>query len=475
MNDPARLFNLADFESELEWLHTLITDASGERYRISKTATERLQEFVDGLERTRRFLAFTGNPQTRFRSIHVAGTSGKGAVTVMLAALLHAAGMHTGYHISPYLQIPNEKLVVDGRAITPSGFVHLVRDFREFYKEWVLQGGTLRYAEAWTALTFLWLAQERIDWAVIETSMGGRFDPTNVLPSDLSVITNINYDHIPQLGDTLLDIAGHKAGIIKPGKPALTGVTETALLDIIVREAHEKVSPLFVLGRDFDYQVDHLDESGSWLTVQGPAQRYSDLFLPLAGGFQARNAAVAIAAADLLVDVGGLTLSVEVIQRGLEKIYFPGRLEVVQTEPTVILDAAHNRHKMAALGESLRRLYPGRQPVFVIGILAMKDAAAMLAEILPLAEKVIITQPDVFGKPALDSHQLAGQVRQLAPGVPIEVQSAVSIAIRSALETIGREGLIVVTGSMYLVGEARDYWYPRGELLSALEHHEDKN
>ena len=460
---------LVEFESELAWLHTLIRDPAGTRYQAVKSPAERLAEFAAGLERTRRFLDFLDNPQNRYPAAHIAGTSGKGSVTVMLAALLQSAGARTGYHVSPYLQIPNEKLVIAGRPISPSAFVQLARAFRRRLEAWTAQGGDLLYAEAWTALTFFWLAQERVDWAVIETSMGGRYDPTNTLPAAASIITNVNYDHIPQLGTTLAEIADHKAGIIKPGRPALTGVAEPELLAVLKREAQANNSPLYVLGRDFRLHIEQLEPDGSWLSVDGPAQRYGPLFLPLAGAFQARNAALAIDAADLLAQAGGPPQSTATMQQALDGLRFPGRMEIVQPAPLVLLDASHNRHKMAALAQALRRLYAGRKITLLLGVLAMKDAAALLAEILPLGARVIITQPHVFGKPAFNPHTLAAEVARLAPGAPVDVHEPVAAAVQAALEGLDPAEMLVVTGSMYLVGEARSVWFPPEELLKHLE------
>ena len=239
-----------DYNQARKWLMSLITDPEGQRYFEEKSAEVRLAEFKEQIDRTGKFLAFTGNPQAAFNSVHIAGTSGKGSVVNMIAAILRAGGLKTGYHVSPYLQVCNEKLIVDDQMISPSEFITLVGDLNRDYTKWIASDGkytSLKYGEAWVALTYLWMAKCGVDWAVIETGLGGRYDPTNVLPSNLAVITNVDYDHVEVIGPSLEQIAHHKAGIIKPGKPVVTSETKPEVLAVIQREVEEKNAHLFTV------------------------------------------------------------------------------------------------------------------------------------------------------------------------------------------------------------------------------------
>ncbi len=458
---------LADYRRQIEWLHSLITDPTGARYFTPKSPATRQAEFTAQLARTADFLEFAGHPHTQFNSIHVAGTSGKGSVAAMLAAILSAAGLRTGRHISPFLQICNEKLMVDDRLISPSEFVALVEQFKQLHARWLAAGrpfNDLRFSEAWTALTFLWLAQQRVEWAVIETGLGGRFDPTNVLPARLAVITNVNLDHLNVLGPDLASVARHKAGIIKPGGLAITAETNPAALAIIEAEAAAKGARLFRLEHDFSFSVrDNL------LSVQTPFRRFDNLRVAMPGRFQHANAALAVAALDVLAQFEKLPLPPAAIEQGLAAVRFPGRLELVQSQPPVILDGAHNPHKMAVLMDSLREMYPGRPITALVGMIRLKDAAEMIRVLTPHVNRFIVTAPAVFGKPSLPPNELANIIEETAPAAVVVTAPNILAGVELALRSIKADELLLVTGSLYLVGEAREYWYPQIEILRQLE------
>ncbi len=459
---------LADYSRQIDWLYSLVTDPTGSRYFLEKSPETRQREFVAQLARTADFLEFAGNPQARFNSIHVAGTSGKGSVTTMLAAMLTASGWRTGHHTSPYLQNCNEKLVINGQMISPADFAALVGQLRAIHAEWVRAGrpfNDLRYGEAWVALTYLWFASQQVDWAVVETSLGGRFDPTNVLPAQLAVITNVNFDHVKILGPDLQSIARHKAGIIKPGGLAITAETNPAVVAVIQAEAAAKQAALYQPGRDFSFAV----ENGR-LAVQTPFNTYTDLAVALPGRFQAVNAALAVAALDVLAARYGLPLTENAIKTGLAGVKFPGRLEVMPAaERLVILDGAHNPHKMQALVTSLRQLYPTKRIVALFGMLRDKDTTEVVKVLAPQISRFIVTAPNVFGKPALPPNELANIIKNVAPLLKVEQAAGVKAGVELALQTLDPDELLLATGSLYLVGEARDHWFPRENLLQQLE------
>lgn len=472
------------FDRRLQWLDSLITDPRGARYFIPRTPEARLREFQDQLARTGDFLVFAGNPQNEFPAIHVAGTSGKGSVTVMLAALLAGMGFKTGAHVSPYLQLPNEKLLLNGQMISPADFIETVDAFRTLYERWSGGKKHLRYEEAWTALAFCWLARQGVDWAVVETAMGGRFDPTNLLPARLAVITNVGYDHETQIGPTLTDIAWHKAGIIKPGALAITAETKPAALPLLQAEADEKGVQLHRLGQDFDFTVHRLNSDGATLTVHGPFHTYANVEIAMRGKFQPVNAALAVAGLDLLFHMGqewetrerspqteGRAPAIE--QRplntaSLRTLQFPGRMEILQTRPTVLLDGAHNPDKMAALVESVRALYPGQRATILFGALKIKNAAAMLEMLCSIARRFIFAQAAVTGKPSAAPDELAALLHELAPGMEAETAGSPAEGVERALAALVPDDLLLITGSIYFIGAARERWYPKEALLRQI-------
>lgn len=457
---------IEDFRQQRQWLYTLVKDPEGKRFFIPKDRTQYQTEFEAQIERMNAFLEFAGNPHHRFKSVHVAGTSGKGSVTTMIASLLTACGQRTGDHISPYLQICNEKLRIDGQMIAPSQFADLVREFRRLYGHWTAQDQWLKYGEAWVSLTYLWFAQQQPDWAVIETGMGGRYDPTNVLDSALSIITNIDYDHTQSLGETLPEIAWHKAGIIKQGQRVLTAATQPEVLAVIEAEAVEKNAKL----RQLEYTL-HADQS---ITVTTPNRLYERIALPFAGQYQRQNAALAIAAVDWLAYDFGFPFTDEAIKRGFATLDYPGRFEVVQENPTVILDGAHNPHKIATLAQSVAAAYPNRKVTVLFGMIVNKDSSGALEALLPIADRFIITEPNVFGKPAQPATKVAEALRTLSdvegyPNLSISQTPQVQDGITHFLTTAQPDDILLITGSIYLIGEARERWYPQEEILRRLE------
>lgn len=462
---------IKQFREAEKWLWSLITDPKGERYFQEKSMDTRMQEFVEQITRMQGFLDAIGNPEKQYPSIHVAGTSGKGSVVSMLAEILSTAGFRVGYHVSPYLQVCNEKLIIDRQLISPSDFVRLVEDFRSLYHGWQSSNTTyqaLKYGEAWVALTFMWMARQKVDWAVIETGLGGRYDPTNVLPAKLAVITNIDYDHTEVLGEKLTEIAYHKAGIIKPHCLAITAETDPKALTVIKTEALIKEARLYCLGQDFNYKIENLD-GRSTLTVDGINNQYSGLRVAMKGDFQLRNAALAVASLDLLAGEYGFEINQEMVQTALLNVRYGGRLEVMQEKPLVIIDGAHNHHKARTLVESLQQLYLGKKMTVVLGTLSIKDFSGIIQSLQPIAKNWVATQPAVFGKPSAASEKLAETIREVDPGAQIELADDVRAGVEAALAAAGPEDIILVTGSLYMIGDARSMWFPTDMLLENLE------
>ncbi|MGB0386359.1 MAG: bifunctional folylpolyglutamate synthase/dihydrofolate synthase [Ardenticatenaceae bacterium] len=456
---------ISDFHEQQQWLFSLVRSRKPARSK-DRTPENRLQYYEKRTGRISGFLRFAGHPERQYKSVHIAGTSGKGSVTTMIATILTACDLRTGHTISPYLQLPTEKLICDGYLIPPSEFAQLMRDFRALYDAWKKEGGpNLRYGDAWTLLKYLWLAKREVDWGVIETAVGGRYDRTNVLPSDLAVITNVDYDHVKSLGPNLTDIAWHKAGIIKEGKIAITAASKPSVLDVIRTEAAQKGARLYERGADFDY-VAH---DPSTISVQTPFARYDHIYVGANGTYQLENAALAIAAVDLLAQHHPIPLTQERVASALAGVTYPGRMEIVSKTPLVILDGAHNPAKMRALVQSVQTSYPNKRITTIFGALGYKDVSKIVEILRPISARFIATEPHLLGKRATPSHLLAEMIQQLCPTTPVTFAEQVNDAIEQALAHSRPDELLLITGSLYLVGEARGYWYPTQQLLAQSE------
>ncbi len=410
------------------------------------------------LERLQTFLDCIGSPHRAYPVIHVTGTSGKGSTSAFIASILHAAGYRVGLHTSPYLQVETEKLQIDGQLLAADRFAQYVAEMDGLVRHWMAHGGAaLTYGEFWTALTFYAFQREAVDFAVIEVGVGGRFDLTNVVTPEVAVITTVGLDHLRTLGPTIRDIAWHKAGIIKPGRPVVTGVEDPALLAVIAEEARAKDAPLAVVAVGRDFTVDR-EETTTVLVDGSTGHRYR---LGLHGRYQAQNAALAIAAVRAL---GWPAERAEAaIAEGLRRARFPGRFEVVHNSPTVLLDGAHNPQKLQALLSAVGDLPRPARRIAVFGVLDGHDATEMATMLASHVDVVITTAPEATLRTAADPIELARIFEQLGtPAVPIrDVSEAVDVVLQLARP----DDLVLVTGSLYLVGQAREHWYPSAEIV----------
>jgi dihydrofolate synthase/folylpolyglutamate synthase len=426
-----------EYQRGLATLNSLI---SGDRAGPD-AAQDRRKRAIRRLERTRYLLDALGRPQDAYATIHVTGTSGKGSTSAAIAAMLTAAGYRTGLRTSPYLQVATEKLQISHRLIDGASFAAAVDSV--FAAALRLGLAPLVYMEAWAVLSYLWFAQRQIDIAVIEVGAGGRFDTTNVITPEVSVITSVGLDHVVSLGPTLADIAWQKAGIIKCRRPVVIGDLRPETMAVIAQEADALEAPIF---------------------HAAPAAPGPETGMP--GAFQAINAAVAQGVMNAL-RAGGRAIPASAEHAGLAAARLPGRLERLPCAgPGIWLDGAHNADKMQALAGSLKPLL-GRKPVVVLGALGSKDIEAMAGTIAGMASMVICTEPNVLGKHALPVTEVAQALRAVGFGGAVECEPEPYLAVMQA-EEIGRtrNEPVVVTGSLYLVGEVRRGWYPDAAIVS---------
>jgi dihydrofolate synthase/folylpolyglutamate synthase len=423
------------------------------------------------LARLRRFLAYLGDPHLRYPVVHVGGTSGKGSTSTAVAAILTAAGYRTGLHTSPYLQVATEKLQIDGRLIAGDRFADLIDEVLAAADAWASPAGELlTYGEFWVALTAVAFAREPVDVAVIEVGAGGRFDMSNVVHPTVSVITSIGLDHTVTLGPTIEQIAWHKAGIVKAGAPVVTAVSDPAGLAPILAEAALTGSPVtrVIPGTTFEILTEEVD-GVTWRELDAEGMPRPALRTALPGRFQATNAATAVAAVRALA-ARGFDVPLEAIREGLSRARIPGRCEVIQSSPRVILDGAHNPDKVAALVAELPRL--AARPaearlIAVVGMLESKEHQAMLRLIAPVVDELIVTTPRVLAKPGTTADLLAVEARIARFGGAVFAREAPQDALDLALERADarRGDVVLITGSLYLVGNLRSRWYADDAVL----------
>jgi dihydrofolate synthase/folylpolyglutamate synthase len=395
-----------------------------------------------GLATIRRMLANLGNPHRRYRTIHIAGTNGKGSVASGIASVLRASGYRVGLYTSPHLVRFNERIQIDGAEIADADIVRLYRRVRRALPD----GREPTFFEFTTAMALDEFARRKVDWAVIETGMGGRLDATNVVTPSVTVVTNVSLEHREYLGPTLAAIAFEKAGIIKRGVPVVTAVSQPAALEVIRRTAQHKSAPLFRLGKEFSVRRRGSQE----FTYIGLRHRWPGLTTALQGRYQVDNAALTLAACELLQRKAP-RIELESVRRGLASHRWPGRLETVCETPLVMVDGAHNLEAARQLARHLADRMEGRRFTLVVGILDDKPYRAMLRLLLPLADRVIATQARI--NRAIPAATIAAFARTMVPDVTVEPD--VASALRLAVSTASPGSLTLAAGSLYVVGEVK--------------------
>jgi len=401
-----------------------------------------------GLENIQRLMAALEDPHERFRSVHIAGTNGKGSTASAIAAVLQAAGYRIGLYTSPHLIDFTERIRVNGEPIAPDRVARLTERIR-------IAAGEIpvTFFEFTTAMAFLHFAESSVDLAVAEVGLGGRFDATNVLTPLVSVITNIDFDHQAFLGNMLEKIAFEKAGIVKPGVPVVTATDRPEAMNVIQAVCREQGAPLYRVGAEIRAE----GPSTQQFRYQGIRQSYPDLNFALLGKHQLMNAACAMAALELL-ELQGLPVGEASMRHGLKTVRWEGRMEIIHTTPSgaaVLLDGAHNPAGARVLRAFLEENRPSRPArlILVLGILGDKDIDGILTELAPLADEVVVTRPDYDrAAPAAD---LKRRLDSLS--VRSSIREPVEEAVRYAQTVATAADLICVTGSLYTIGEARSY------------------
>ena len=404
-------------------------------------------------------LKFLGNPQKNYHLVHVAGTNGKGSTATYIASILQKAGFKTGLYTSPHLVKFNERFSIDGEQISDN---HVVEAYEAVHAADIGKRKAT-FFEIATAMGFYYFSKQNVDWAVIETGMGGRFDATNTIKPQVSVITNLSIEHTDYLGNTIKDIAREKGGIIKWHTPVITAVSQPSGLSVIKQLAKERSSDLFIYKKDFSARKNPKQDT---YTYNGLFKNFHHLIKPLPGEHQKENLSLALAACEVLFKKLKKTddrynLNETLVKEGLALAKWPGRLEHVMEKPLVILDGAHNLQAARVLGRYLSSTLKNQHLTLVLGILDDKPYEKMLKSLVPYAQNIIITKAKIDR--SLEPSVLK-KAAQRFTDYPVTIIEDVKEAVTHAINTSNDNDAVCIAGSLYVAGEAKE------KLENDLEH-----
>lgn len=403
-----------------------------------------------GLERIKKLLLELDNPQDKIPIIHIGGTNGKGSVSRMISSVFIKSGYRVGLYTSPHLHSVRERIQIDNELIDKDSFVKILNDILPFIEDLTNKDSDfyLTQFEILTAMAFLYFYKSRVDVIVLEVGLGGRLDATNVVNNPLvSIITNVDWDHMDRLGNTLSLIGREKAGIIKEGVPVVTGASGEGL-DIIVDTARSLNAPIYILGRDFFVDWYVLSQVGTEIGFRNE-RRKKEFFSSLKGIYQVDNMAVSLMALELLRDK--FSISEENIVDGFKDAFWPGRIEIISKNPIILLDGAHNKGGAEKLSKSISLLF-NLKPTLIVGMLKDKDAYGMISSMIPYVKNnIVVTAPKT--NRALDPAILGRVVEELGGKSIIIPDVKESVKVGLDLE----KEFICIMGSLYTVAEAREF------------------
>jgi dihydrofolate synthase/folylpolyglutamate synthase len=399
-----------------------------------------------GLSKTENLLSAFGNPHLGQNYIHIAGTNGKGSVATFMGSILQEAGYKVGLYVSPHLVRFTERFRINGTEISQEKAVELIKELQHVFDA----DEPPTFFEAVTAMSILYFSREKTDIAIMEVGMGGRLDATNVITPLVTGITNISMEHQEYLGNRLSQIAMEKAGVIKKGVDVVTAATQPQIIQQLKRVASERGAPFWQVGRDVRYR-----SIPSGLHFFGKRGNLKGLKLGLRGLHQSRNAALALGMMER-IEAKGFPHSTDQIQKGLKKAQWPGRMQIIQENPMILLDGAHNVAAVKALARSIEKDFSYKKMILVIGVMADKDIAALLRAIVPISNRVLYTRP-VYQRAADPSLLMEKAAPLNKPG---EIVQTLTEALKRAKALAGPKDLIVVCGSLFTVGEALTFFDP---------------
>jgi len=454
----------AAYQQALDYLYSFVDHSLTRSFRYAPEQFD--------LARMHTLMAALGDPQRSYPIIHIAGTKGKGSVSALCASVLRAAGYRTGLYTSPHLHDYTERILVDGSPISHEEMVALVEELKPAIES--IPG--LTTFEITTALALIFFARRQADAVVLEVGLGGRLDATNIVQPLATVITSISYDHTFVLGRTLAEIAGEKGGIIKPGIPVVISPQADEARETLEKIAAERSAPLIQVGRDYFYTsmahsldgqrimvwpaqeqpaVDACLENGDFK----PCERFT-LELPLLGAHQIENAATAYAVLDTIKT--RLPVSAEAVRQGFLQVKWPGRFEVLQREPPIVVDSAHNRDSALRLRLALDDYFPQKEVILVFGASEDKDIQGMFLELMPRISQVVATRS--YHPRAIEPEALVELAHRFAR--PAVITPDVPEALEEAVRRARGEAVVLVAGSIFVAAGAREAWFKDNFSLS---------
>ncbi len=404
-----------------------------------------------GLERIQFLVEKIGHPEKKLRCIHVTGTNGKGSVCRYMAEVLLAAGYNVGLYLSPHLETIIERFSINNKMISEEEFAAIASKVKQGADVLIKEGFMPTYFEITTAMMFLWFANKDIDYAVIEVGLGGRYDATNIITPLLAVITNVTLDHTDILGDTVEKIAFEKAGIIKTNVPVVTAAQNPAL-SVIQKEAKKYHAPVYKIHRS-SVSLLSSNEHGQTIHVNSLYNDYTVETQNL-GTYQIENVSIAILALDLL-QTQGLFLPENAIETGIKNMKHSGRMEIVHQQPLILLDGAHNPSAMEMLRKTIYSLFEKRRIIVVFGVMVDKAVDEIIAIVLSFADNIVVTRPRISR--AMKPGEIMKRILNVSKNVNMSFSETISDGIQQAITMAEKQDIILVTGSLYMVGEARKY------------------
>ncbi|MDW7674095.1 MAG: folylpolyglutamate synthase/dihydrofolate synthase family protein [Bacillota bacterium] len=407
-----------------------------------------------GLQRIERLLELLGNPEKDLKVIHVGGTNGKGSTSAILASVLKATGLQVGVFTSPHLHEYTERIKINGIDIPQEEFAELLSKIMPLFTQMVNEGYEHPTEfEVNTAMALLYFHRRRVDIVVLEVGLGGAIDSTNVVDPLISVLTNVSLEHMDYLGDTIGEIATVKAGIIKKKRPVVTAIDHPEALPVVKAKCVQEDAPLYIVQEETAISVKSKSLMGQTFDIKLPGRAIADLQLPLLGEHQLLNSATALLVLHTLEEYYGYKIGEDQIRVGFKGVKWPARMELFSSNPTIMIDGAHNTAGVEVLVEALKESFSDKEIVLVMGMLADKEREKVVAMLAPLAKKIIVTKPN---------SPRAGQWQELASFASqycsqVEVIEEIHQAVEQGIAAANRDDLVCITGSLYMVAEARQF------------------
>ncbi len=432
------------------------------RIDFSFTKQQRYSEEVFNLDRMRNFMHLLNDPQDSYKTIHVTGTKGKGSISAMIASILTEEGYRTGLYSSPHMVDFTERIQVGGEKISKDDFIKIVNKLYPYVQE--TEG--LTTFELTTAIAFQYFKEQKIDFGVIEVGLGGRLDATNIIHPEVSVIASISMDHMSILGNTLEAIAGEKAGIIKENIPVVVSPQKPSVMKVFSKTAEDKKTVLVKTGEIIEFSSRSGDLSKQTFTVSCPnailnygneqTKKEMKLELPLLGSHQMENAGTAFCTIQVLKEKG-INISEQAVKNGLKKVYWPGRFEILNKNPYLVIDAAHNYDSSRRLVETIQELFPEKKVILLFGASEDKDIKGMLNNFSTISKLIILTK---------STHPRAAQPSVMKAAAEKTICKTISInrigqALNYALKHTQKNDIILASGSIFIAAAIREIWFKK--------------